>query len=567
MKLTFRHRLFLYFAIIFTLFSIGIAIFEHSRETAFKTEVLQERLMIYADVIHYSLSAQPEQFSNEVTQLISLWPADLRITIIDLDGRVLYDNAFTNVTLMSNHLDRKEIHQAANNQFGTDIRKSASNKHPYLYFAKKYENRFVRVALPYDIQLKHLLKADNLFLYFLLGLFLVSLLFIHHITTRISNSIKKLHDLALHPTTSEIHFNEDELGAIGNKLLDNFNLLETHKKNLQLEKQKLLQHIQISEEGICFMSSDHEVEFYNGLFLQYLNQLAEEPHSDIQAFFQEPVFAPLLDFLNSGQSNYFETQIKRQGKIFSLRANIFVDKSFEIILTNVTRQEKTKKFKQEMTGNIAHELRTPVTSIRAYLETVIEQQLPEDKKQYFILQAYRQTITLSEIIKDMGIIAKLEEAPGAFEFEPVNITRLLETVKAEESESLKEKNIRMGWNIPDKLEIKGNNSLLKAIFRNLVENTIRYAGENIDIHVNLLSEDEENYYFTYYDTGVGVANEDHLNRIFERFYSIQEGRTRDTGGSGLGLAIVKNAVLFHKGTIAAKNRKTGGLEFLFHFHK
>ena len=220
-----------------------------------------------------------------------------------------------------------------------------------------------------------------------------------------------------------------------------------------------------------------------------------------------------------------------------------------------------------MTGNIAHELRTPVTSIRAYLETVIEQQLPEDKKQYFILQAYRQTITLSEIIKDMGIIAKLEEAPGAFEFEPVNITRLLETVKAEESESLKEKNIRMGWNIPDKLEIKGNNSLLKAIFRNLVENTIRYAGENIDIHVNLLSEDEENYYFTYYDTGVGVANEDHLNRIFERFYRIQEGRTRDTGGSGLGLAIVKNAVLFHKGTIAAKNRKTGGLEFLFHFHK
>ena len=156
MKLTFRHRLFLYFAIIFTLFSIGIAIFEHSRETAFKTEVLQERLMIYADVIHYSLSAQPEQFSNEVTQLISLWPADLRITIIDLDGRVLYDNAFTNVTLMSNHLDRKEIHQAANNQFGTDIRKSASNKHPYLYFAKKYLHLmkfldFQSNSLPYTL--------------------------------------------------------------------------------------------------------------------------------------------------------------------------------------------------------------------------------------------------------------------------------------------------------------------------------------------------------------------------------------------------------------------------------
>ena len=79
---------------------------------------------------------------------------------------------------------------------------------------------------------------------------------------------------------------------------------------------------------------------------------------------------------------------------------------------------------------------------------------------------------MSEIIKDMGIIAKLEEAPGAFEFEPVNITRLLETVKAEESESLKEKNIRMGWNIPDKLEIKVQKHAITAV---LPKGTIKSA--------------------------------------------------------------------------------------------
>jgi len=71
------------------------------------------------------------------------------------------------------------------------------------------------------------------------------------------------------------------------------------------------------------------------------------------------------------------------------------------------------------------------------------------------------------------------------------------------------------------------------------------------------------YYFSFYDTGVGIADESHLNRLFERFYRINEGRTRDTGGSGLGLSIVKNSVAFHKGSITVKNRKDGGLEFLF----
>lgn len=75
------------------------------------------------------------------------------------------------------------------------------------------------------------------------------------------------------------------------------------------------------------------------------------------------------------------------------------------------------------------------------------------------------------------------------------------------------------------------------------------------------------YYFSFYDTGIGVKDETHLNRIFERFFRISEGRTRDNGGTGLGLSIVKNAVLFHKGNISVKNRKEGGLEFLFTLKK
>ena len=80
-------------------------------------------------------------------------------------------------------------------------------------------------------------------------------------------------------------------------------------------------------------------------------------------------------------------------------------------------------------------------------------------------------------------------------------------------------------------------------------------------------EDKDYYYFSFYDTGVGISDEKHLKRLFERFYRVNEGRTRDTGGSGLGLSIVKNAIAFHNGSIIAKNRKEGGLEFLFKLKK
>ncbi|MCC6252923.1 MAG: two-component sensor histidine kinase, partial [Bacteroidia bacterium] len=337
--------------------------------------------------------------------------------------------------------------------------------------------------------------------------------------------------------------------------------------NLQLEKQKLLQHISISEEGICFISAAHQVEFHNGLFMHHLNQITDTTQNNPAVILHDEIFTSLHQFLSSPQENYFETQIKKQGKIFSLRASVFDDKSFEIILTDITQHEKTKQLKQEMTGNIAHELRTPITSIRAYLETILEQSLPEDKKQHFITQAYQQTLTLSEMIKDMSLLAKMEEAPNTFALEAVKLIPLLEQLKTEVSESLQQKNIQWQWQLPDNITILGNASLLNSIFRNLIENSIRYAGENIKINLSVFNEDPEFYYFSFYDTGTGIPNEAQLNRLFERFYRIQEGRTRDTGGSGLGLSIVKNAIQFHKGTITAKNRTTGGLEFIFTLHK
>ena len=133
--------------------------------------------------------------------------------------------------------------------------------------------------------------------------------------------------------------------------------------------------------------------------------------------------------------------------------------------------------------------------------------------------------------------------------------------------TLDAKHIDMLWSVPDGLKINGNSNLLYSIFSNLTDNAIKYAGDGISIKLNFINEDKNFYYFSFSDTGKGIEDEQHLPRLFERFYRISEGRTRETGGSGLGLSIVKNAVMFHKGVITAKNRKGGGLEFLFQLHK
>ena len=108
--------------------------------------------------------------------------------------------------------------------------------------------------------------------------------------------------------------------------------------------------------------------------------------------------------------------------------------------------------------------------------------------------------------------------------------------------------------------------MLYSIFRNLMDNAIAYAGSNIQININCFREDENYYYFSFADTGIGVSPE-HLNRLFERFYRVDKGRSRKLGGTGLGLSIVKNAVLFHGGNIEAHNLYDGGLEFIFSLKK
>ena len=568
MKLQYKQKIFFSFLFIFLLFTVGIILFERSQERKYKTEILEEKLDAYANMADAVLKRR-----HTTDDLLPLLPPNMRLTLIDKEGVVIFDNVIEASTV-ENHADRPEIIDARQHGKGTHIRTSHSNQQEYLYYAKRFGNQYIRMALPYDIQLKNFLKSDNLFLFYIIALFIVTLFLFNYASNIFGKSIKKLKDFTdaagqNNSTMQRIEFPEDELGEIGKKIAHNYQQLEESKKSITSEREKLLQHVYTSEEGICFFSADRQVEFYNGLFMQYLNTIMQESDYAPAAIFSDIYFEKINSFLAQQDKNnrYFETKIERQGKTFMVRVNVFENSSFEIILNDVTKQEKTRLLKQEMTGNITHELRTPVASIRGCLETVLEHSLDSGKQRVFIQNAYNQTLVLSELIQDLGLLTKIEDTPRSFSTEEVNIVKLIEDLKNDLEYALKEKNTTMECDIPENTEVVGNKNLLYAIFRNLTDNAIRYAGSNISIQIKKYNEDKDFYYFSFADNGTGIPETHHLNRLFERFYRINEGRTRDTGGSGLGLSIVKNAVLFHHGTIIVKNRETGGLEFLFTLRK
>lgn len=230
-------------------------------------------------------------------------------------------------------------------------------------------------------------------------------------------------------------------------------------------------------------------------------------------------------------------------------------------------EEDKNRLKRQLTQNVAHELKTPVSSIRGYLETIVSDPgMDEEVKNHFIQRCFIQSQRLSSLLQDISTLNKLDDAPESYEREPINILTLFNTILSDVTQKLKEKIITVRTLIGPDVVVVGSHSLLYSIFRNLTDNAIAYAGEGVTVTVQVLSEDENYYTFSFADNGVGVAA-GHLPHLFERFYRVDKGRSRKMGGTGLGLAIVKNAVLLHHGSISVRLAQTGGLEFIFSLPK
>jgi len=216
------------------------------------------------------------------------------------------------------------------------------------------------------------------------------------------------------------------------------------------------------------------------------------------------------------------------------------------------------RIKRQLTQNVAHEIKTPVASIHGYLETLVANpNLPEEKRRHFLERCLSQSERMTRLMAYMSTVSRLDEGRVTME-EGVDLERIINDVIEDFKGKLELAGISVKLAIPEYLFIRGDQGLLYSIFGNLVENTVLYASGADTLRIACLRR-EDSIEFEFSDNGSGIPDK-HLNRIFERFYRVDKGRTRGegaAGGTGLGLSIVKNAVLAHGGTISASSGPSG----------
>lgn len=454
---------------VFMLFAASFIVFQHDREKRYKIDILDTRLQDYNEHMAEVLSINKNMSEKNIDQYVkSHYEQDLRVTLIDMKGRVFYDNKYKNYASLENHLSRDEVKEAVKHGEGYDIdRKSSTLGQSYFYSATCFpKQRFIiRSALPYNNSLSKMLQTDQHYLWFSIVAMLLLTILLYRFTHRLAMNIMKLRTFASRADHNEsletedlVAFPSDELGEIAEKIIKLYKRLQHTKK----------------EQNIL---------------------------------------------------------------------------------------------KRQLTQNIAHELKTPVASIQGYLETILDNpKINEATKEQFLQRCYAQTQRLTSLLRDISTLNRLDDAPEMLcDFEKINITQIVANIQRETALQMEENNMRFINELPNDIIISGNHSLVYSVFRNLTDNAIAYAGQGTSITISA-EEDDNNWHFTFADNGTGVPNE-HLERLFERFYRVDKGRSRKMGGTGLGLAIVKNAIHLHGGTIKVKNAETGGLVFSFTLKK
>lgn len=577
-RIPFSQRLFWSVFAMFMGFTACFLLFQYQREREFMQDKLNNILSNY----NYQLFRRTQQ-SADITKIVydfinDIPQKDLRVTIINPSGKVLFDNS--GMEEFNNHNDRSEVRKSRMFNEGFAIRSSETTGKRYFYTATNVGGFIYRSALPYDPYVKSVLSVNKDFIYFMALMTLIFFFVLSRFTFSIGRTISKLRDFALNtekdrvPETDYV-FPNDELGDISQNIVTLYHLQQKAKNELSMEREKLIKHFQYAKEGFAMFTAENKEILSNILFIQFLNIVSDTQIRLAEDALEIKELEPIQIFLTK---NILTTNRKRKvmresvtvdknGKIFLLECILFLDNSYEISINDISRQEEESRMKRQLTQNVAHELKTPVSSIQGYLETIINNpDITVEKRQFFLERCYSQSSRLTGLLRDISVLNRLDEASDMFDLTEINIRKLIGEIQKECSKEMEEKKIEAEVILPGNPTIYGNYSLLYSIFRNLYDNAIAYAGEKIKITVNCYKEDPKFYYFSFSDSGVGIA-EEHINRIFERFYRVDKGRSRKVGGTGLGLSIVKNGVNFHKGQISAKSSPGKGVTFFFTLKK
>ena len=302
----YRRNQFLYLSGIFILFISIIILIEYFHEKRYRINALNKELDGYTELINNYInthSHNPNDFTIGLDSLIDIFPdKNLRTTIINFEGKVLYDSEVENTEKMENHLMRPEVQEALKHITGTGIRTSATTGTKYYYFAKKFEKCYIRMSVVYNIEARHVIEPDKLTILIIVVLFFITSLTLIYVTDKYGESTSALRKFTLKaladkPIDEDLTFPENELGIIGKDIVRIYNKLNNARYELQSEKEKLIRHLNLLDEGIAIFSKDQSVVTSNSNFIQIINLISDELVYSAENFFRIQDFFPLFIFI------------------------------------------------------------------------------------------------------------------------------------------------------------------------------------------------------------------------------------------------------------------------------
>ena len=334
---------------------------------------------------------------------------------------------------------------------------------------------------------------------------------------------------------------------------------------LEIEQQhsRFIQAVQATPNGVVMLNEDDQIEWCNGIAEQHFGINAKrDAMQRVTHILRKPAFVQYII-----RQNYREpVRLNNMGLFeqFSLDVQIFPygDKQKLLLSQDVSQIEKTDSMRRDFVANVSHELKTPLTVLSGFLETVQELELnEEDRKKYLDLMSV-QTGRMKTLVEDLLTLAKLEGNPEPPVTQVVSMGVMLSRLQAD-AQGLSQGRHQITVENNSQKNVLGDDLELYSAFGNLVSNAVRYTpdGGNITIRWSDLGDET---IFSVRDTGPGIAQE-HIPRLTERFYRVDRSRSRDTGGTGLGMAIVKHVITRHHGELKIESTLGVGSEFSLSF--
>jgi len=558
MKKNLFYKIFFSYLVIISLSFLLLDLFLREEVEKNLTSQIETEMMSYAKIIDLS---PREKITEQIGEMANI--SNCRVTLIDARGKVFADSE-KDVTQMENHSNRPEVQEARLKGSGISVRFSSSLNIDMLYVAVTIRNGekingYVRLARPlHDVQ-KVIQKMYESILGASAIAVIVSLLIALFISYRLAEPIR-----AMERFTEKLRQGEP-VGAIllntadeTKKLADNINfLVEELKDKIRIaneEKSKLMTALTSMTEGVLIINAQGLIEFVSPVL------------GDMLSVRYEDVFGKtLMEAFRSAELQKILTEFKRTGE--NITREITLDMAEAVILNvsvsavhgypqedktmivfhDVTRLKKLEKVKEDFVANVTHEIRTPLTAIIGYLETIKNGAIGNiDETKKFVDIILNQAERLNRLVEDLLTLSHIELKELKFNFENVSINAAITNVISLVEAKAKEKKITIHNNVRENFPmIRADKDKLTQIFVNILDNAVKFTPESG--RITIVAKEADAYTaVSISDTGIGVPR-DEIQRLGERFYRVDRSRSRDLGGTGLGLSIVKHLMIAHGG--------------------